>query len=146
MDTMSVNKISRLKLRLQYEFAYKIILNSIIFILVGLCYLFASNILSFNWYSLLFGILAIFFIYLKKNSYLLIEDNTISVYYFKFYKRVEVSVDMIHEIIVNANDNKVEINNKKNKVIQIYLNDLEKEKLLNYIIHNYPNISCIVVE
>ncbi len=134
------------KIRLQYELAIKIIIYSFIIILIGISYLFASNLLTFNIYSVFFALMALFVIYLKRNSYLTIEENVLSVRYLKYYTQIEMSMDDICEIIVNKEKAQVEIKGKQDRSTYIYLDDLAKEKLLHYMVQNYPNISCIVLD
>lgn len=134
------------KIRLQYELAIKIIIYSFIIILIGISYLFASNLLTFNIYSVFFALTALFVIYLKRNSYLTIEENVLSVRYLKYYTQIEMSMDDICEIIVNKEKAQVEIKGKQDRSTYIYLDDLAKEKLLHYMVQNYPNISCIVLD
>ena len=83
---MNNKNIKPLKLNIRFELAYEVISYSILVILIGLAYVFASNLLAFNWYTVIFGVLAIF-IYFKKKKLLLIEKDVLSITIFIFKKK-----------------------------------------------------------
>lgn len=135
-----------IKVRVQYELAYEIIFNSLIIIFVGAAYLFASNLLNFNWYTILFGLTAILLIYFKFESYLQIENDKLTITYCKYIKSLQLDLKTINEIVFYSNKRQVEIKSNGNVVKIIYLNRKMKEKLLNYIVNHYPNIPCIYID
>lgn len=135
-----------IKVRVQYELAYEIIFNSLIIIFVGAAYLFASNLLNFNWYTILFGVTAILLIYFKFESYLQIENDKLTITYCKYIKSLQLDLKTISEIVFYSNKRQVEIKSNGNVVKIIYLNRKMKEKLLNYIVNHYPNIPCIYID
>lgn len=146
MSNMKSNIKPLIKVRVQYELAYEIIFNSLIIIFVGAAYLFASNLLNFNWYTILFGLTAILLIYFKFESYLQIENDELTITYCKYIKSLQLDLKTISEIVFYSNKRQVEIKSNGNVVKIIYLNRKMKEKLLNYIVNHYPNIPCIYID
>lgn len=134
-----------LKLHLQQELAYEIISISIIVILFGLSFLFATNLLSFNWYSIFFAVLFASGIYVKCSSHLVIENNQLTIRYYKFIKPFNLNMTQIDEMIFHHKKRQVQIKNLSGTVTLIYLNRKNKEKLLNYIVQYYPKIDCLFI-
>ena len=87
-----------LKLHIQHELAYEIISISIIVILFGLAFLFATNLLAFNWFTVIFAILFILAIILKKSCQLIIHDNQLKIRYYKLSKTYEVDMSLITQM------------------------------------------------
>ena len=87
------------ELKIQFELAYEIIIYSILMIFIGIAFVFGSNLLTFNWYSLIFAIFALFIIYLKRNSYLVIEDNKLCIIYMKFMYQIHIDLIDIEEFV-----------------------------------------------
>src|SRR5699024_10111441 len=112
-------------------------------ILIGLAYVFASNLLAFNWYTVFFGALAIYLFFLKTKSYLLIEKDILSLYYFNFFKKKKIEMKAIDEFIFYESSRKVEIRSNKQTILIIYLKDKNKKKLLDWLVQHYPNIPCL---
>lgn len=142
---MNNQNIKPLKLRIRYEIAYEIIFSSIIVILLGLAYLFASNLLTFNWYTVAFVLLILYLLYLKYNSYLIIKDDWLSVYYYKYFKKYTVGINNIEEIIFYEDSRKVEIITKDEVILNLYLSERNKEFLLDWFVQYYPSISCLYI-
>lgn len=134
------------KLHIQYELAYEIISYSILIIFIGIAFVFGSNLLTFNWYSLGFAILALCIIYYKRNSYLVIENNKIYVYYMKYIDKIHLDVKDIKEFNFYEQGRRVNIKTKTDKVISIHLSDKNKQKLLDHLVTNYPNIPCLFLK
>jgi len=132
-----------LKLNVRFELAYEVISYSILVILIGLAYVFASNLLAFNWYTVFFGALAIYLFFLKTKSYLLIEKDILSLYYFNFFKKKKIEMKAIDEFIFYESSRKVEIRSNKQTILIIYLKDKNKKKLLDWLVQHYPNIPCL---
>lgn len=133
------------KLPIQQELAYEVISISIIVILFGVAFLFATNLLSFNWYTVLFVLLSLFVIYLKRSCHLVIADNQLTIRYYKFSKPFQIAMDSIAEMTFHEKKRQVKIKNISGAVTFIYLNMKNKEKLLNYIVQHYPEIDCIFI-
>lgn len=140
---MKNKKIEPFRLNVCFELAYEVISYSVFIILAGLAYVFASNLLTFNWYSVIFGLLAIIIFILKKNSYLLIKDDVLYVYYLKFVKKAKIDMKAINEFVFYESNRKVEIRINKRNVLTLYLKDKNKKKLLDWLVQNYPNIPCL---
>ena len=132
-----------LKLHTRFEFAYELIYISSFVILVGLAFLFASNMLSFNWFTVFFGLLAIIFIYLKYQSYLEIENDILTTVYLYFYKKEKIQMITISKFIFYKNSQLVEVKASDRVIGRIYLSEKNKKKLLNYIVHHYPETPCL---
>lgn len=142
---MKNNNIPTIKLRIQYELAYEIIHYSLIFIAFGLAYIFASNLLSFNWFTVLFIILATLLIYFKKENYILIKNNMLQIIYWKFLTSKEIQMKDIKEFTFYEKSRLVEIELSNNEVLTCYLKKKQREKLLNYLILYFPRIPCILI-
>ncbi|HIZ71858.1 MAG TPA: EbsA family protein [Candidatus Atopostipes pullistercoris] len=140
---MNNKNIKPLKLNIRFELAYEVISYSILVILIGLAYVFASNLLAFNWYTVIFGVLAIFLYILKRKSYLLIEKDVLSIYYFYFFKKKKIEMKTIDEFVFYKSSRKVEIRSNNQTILIIYLKDKKKRKLLDWLVQHYPNIPCL---
>lgn len=134
------------KLKIQFELAYEIIIYSILMIFIGIAFVFGSNLLTFNWYSLIFAIFALFIIYLKRNSYLVIEDNKLCISYMKFMDQIHIDLIDIEEFVFYEQGRRVNIKIKTDKLIPIHLSDKNKQKLLDLLVSNYPNIPCLFLK
>lgn len=131
-------------LRIQFELAYEIILTSFLVIFVGLAFLFASNLLSVNWFSVIFGGTAILLFYLKLSSYLKIENDVLSVIYFKKFKYKEFQIITIDEFLFYERSRLVEVMSNGQVIGQIYITDKNKQILLDYLVKQYPKTPCIL--
>lgn len=140
---MKNKKNEPFKLNIRFELAYEVISYSVIIILIGLAYVFASNLLTFNWYTVTFGLLAIFLLVLKINSYLLIENGVLSIFYLKFIKKTKIDMKIINEFIFYESSRKVEIRSNKKTIFTLYLKDKNKKKLLDWLVQHYPSIPCL---
>lgn len=134
-----------LKLHIQHELAYEIISISIIVILFGLAFLFATNLLAFNWFTVIFAILFILAIILKKSCQLIIHDNQLKIRYYKLSKTYEVDMSLITQMTFYQKKRQVSIVNLSGAEVFVYLGMKNKQKLLNYIVKYYPEIDCIVI-
>lgn len=143
---MNDKKMEPFKLKIQFELAYEIIIYSILMIFIGIAFVFGSNLLTFNWYSLIFAIFALFIIYLKRNSYLVIEDNKLCISYMKFMDQIHIDLIDIEEFVFYEQGRRVNIKIKTDKLIPIHLSDKNKQKLLDLLVSNYPNIPCLFLK
>ena len=134
-----------LKLHIQHELAYEIISISIIVILFGLAFLFATNLLAFNWFTVIFAILFILAIILKKSCQLIIHDNQLKIRYYKLSNTYEVDMSLITQMTFYQKKRQISIVNLSGAEVFIYLGMKNKQKLLNYIVKYYPEIDCIVI-
>lgn len=132
-----------LKLRIKYELAYEIIFISSFIILFGLAYLFASNLLAFNWFTVFFGILALVFLYLKYQSYVLIENDVFSIVYLKFITKEKIDMKTVSEFVFYEKSRIVEVKSSNQVIAQIYLTDKNKQKLMDFLVNQYPKLPCI---
>lgn len=132
-----------LKLHIRFEFAYEIIYVSLFIILVGLAFLFASNLLTFNWFTVFFGMLAILFIYLKHQSHLIIKEDVLLTVYLQFYTKENIQMQTIDEFIFYEKSRAVEVKSNEQVIATIYLVDKNKQKLLDHIVNQYPDIPCL---
>lgn len=134
-----------IKLPVHFDLINEIIYKSILIIIFGLGYLFAMNLLRFNWYTVFFAIILFLLVYFKKCSYFKIEDSFLRVIYFKYYKKVEIRLNQIDQCVFYNQRSMVEIKLKNKEKIVVYLKEKDKEKLLNWTIKNYPSISLIYI-
>lgn len=139
---MEKNK-PELKLHVKYELSYEIIFVSSFIILFGIAYVFASNLLTFNWFTVIFGLLAIAFIYLKHQSYLQIDNDILAIVYFKFFTKEKVQLITVSEFVFYENSRLVEVRSSDQVLARVYLTKKNKEKLLNYMVNHYSDIPCI---
>lgn len=140
------NKNESIILPLRFELAYEIIYKSICFILFGLTFLFASNMLRFNWYSVFFGLLTIILIYLRRSSYLIIEEDQLRLIYFKFFEGKKIQLQEVSECFFYDNSELIEIETMGRVRTKIYLKERNKEKLLNWLLRHYPEVSSIYLK
>lgn len=136
-------KNEKLKLRIRFEFAVEVIIFCIIFILFGLAFLFISNLLSFNWISAIFIILGVFLIYLKASSFIELNEETVTIQYFKFFHKRTINIEETDKVIFFENSHLVEIQLKKQETVQFYLNQKNREKLMKFIVKNCPDTPCL---
>ena len=146
VEEMNTKNIEPFKLHIEFELAYEIISYSILMIFIGIAFVFGSNLLTFNWYSLIFAIFALFMIYLKRKSYIVIEDNKLCVYYMKYIDIIHLDMNDIKEFIFYEQGRRVNIKIKTDKLIPIHLSDKNKQKLLDLLVSNYPNIPCLFLK
>lgn len=137
------NNKPELKLHVKYELSYEIIFVSSFIILFGIAYVFASNLLTFNWFTVIFGLLAIAFIYLKHQSYLQIDNDILAIVYFKFFTKEKVQLITVSEFVFYENSRLVEVRSSDQVLARVYLTKKNKEKLLNYMVNHYSDIPCI---
>lgn len=136
------NKNKSIKLPIKFELAYEIIFISSFIILIGTAYLFASNLLAFNWFTVLFGILAIGFLYLKYQSHLLIKNDVLTIIYFKWIPKETIDMKTISEVVFYENSRIVEIKSSDQVLAQMYLTNKNKQKLMDFIVKQYSNLPC----
>lgn len=141
---MEKNK-KTLKLPLQFEFAYEIIYISTVIILIGLAYVFASNLLRINVFTILFAILAAILIYFKWSSYILIEKDTLQLVYFKYNKSEIYHMEEINECVFYERKRLVRIKFDNNRFLRFYISEKNKQRFMNWIVNNYPDISCLYI-
>lgn len=134
-----------LKLRIQFEIAYEIIFISSIIILIGLAYTFALNLLRVNVFTIIFGVLAFFLFYLKCASYLTIQNQQIQFTFFKYRKSPLYEMQDIKEFVFYENKRLVDIHMTHNRTLYFYISEKNKKKLLNWLVNNYPDISCLFI-
>lgn len=139
------NKKNSLQLPLRFELAYEIIYKSLCFISFGLTFLFATNLMRFNMYSVFFGLLTILLIYLKRSTYVLIEDDYLQLVYLKFFKREEIDLEVVTECYFYENSFLIEFKADDATIGSFYLNDRSKEKLLVWCVDQHPEISALFI-
>ena len=135
-----------LKLHIQQELAYEVISVSIIIILFGSAFLFATNLLSFNWYTVLFAFLFMGSLYLKKSCHLIIADDQLIVTYYKVSTPLSIDLTQLTELTFHEKQRQVKLQTTSGTVTLIYLNMKNKQKLLNFIVQYYPTIDCIFIK
>lgn len=140
------NKKEIIKLPIHFDLVNEIIYKSTLIILFGIAYLFALNLLRFNWYSVLFGFLLLLLIYLKRSSHLKMDNNSLTLFYFKFYQAVKIEVDQIDECIFYSGSSLVEVLTKENNKIRFHLKDKNKKMFLDWLIKYCPSISPIYIK
>lgn len=139
------NKNNTIKLPIHLDSINELIYRSVIFIVFGIAYLFAFNFLRFNWYSAFFGLLTLLLIYLKRASYLKIEDDDLKIVYFHFCEAFNLEMDQIEQCIFYEGKRRVDIITAQQDTIQLHLKERHKETLLEGLIQNYPHISPIYI-
>src|SRR5699024_6723750 len=97
------------------------------------------------WYTVIFGVLAIFLYILKRKSYLLIEKDVLSIYYFYFFKKKKIEMKTIEEFVFYKSSRKVEIRSNNQTIIIIYLKDKKKKKLIEKLDKHNKNKNYILV-
>lgn len=137
-------KDKNIKLNIRFELAIEIILFCIIFILFGIAFLFASNLLSFNWVSAISILLALYLIYLKASSTIELKESTMTIKYLKYFNKKTIEVETIDKIIFYEGNHLVEIETKMQETIPFYLTHRNKEKLLRFVVQNCPETPCLV--
>ena len=135
-----------LKLHIQQELAYEVISISIIIILFGISFLFATNLLSFNWYTVLFALLFVVSLYLKRSCHLVIADDQLTVTHYKIATPLSIDMDELSEITFHEKKRQVMLQTTNGTVTLIYLNMKNKQKLLNVVVQHYPTIDCIFIK
>lgn len=133
-------------LKIHYELSYEIIQNSIIIIFLGLSYLFASNLLRMNWYSILFGLIALSIIYFKHTSVLKINKGILCIKYWKFFPYRKFKLTSITQITCYRNKRLIVIKSNQSLLTKIYLKRKNIENLLRYITRYYPDIECLFID
>lgn len=134
------------KIKIGFELAYELIFYSVIIILIGLAFLFASNTLAFNWYTLIFSLFTLLLLYLKKNSYLSIKKETMDIIIFNSIIKKSILLEEITEIVFYEAKRKIIITLTDKKQIIIYLNKKNKKIFLNKMMEDYSNISCFLTK
>lgn len=142
---MESKRTNQLKIRIRYEAAYEIIFSSVIIIFVGLAFLFASNLLAFNWYTVVFGIIGLSLLYLKYSSYVIFDEKNLEIIYFKFFIKETIPLSTIKEFTFYEKSWKTEVKTKRNQKYKFYLSEKNEQILLDWLVNYYPNISCIFV-
>lgn len=139
---MKHNKNEPFKLKIGLELAYEIIFYSLLIIVIGLAYIFASNLLTFNWYTIVFGVVAIFLLFLKQNNFAVIEDGVLTVHYLKFIEYKKIEMKTIDEFIFYEQGRRVEARSNKQTILVLHLKQKNKKILMDWLVQNYPNIPC----
>lgn len=140
------NKKKSIKLSVRFDWINEVIYYSILMIVFASAYLFAFNLLRFNWYSLIFILLTIILIYLKRASYLKISNGQLKVVCLHSYLVLDLPMNQINHFIFYKGKSLVEIKTRSKETFELYLNDKNKESLLSWIITHYPQISPIYIE
>lgn len=131
---------------IQFDFINEIIFKSVIIILFGIAYLFAFNLLRVNLYTILFALLLLILIYLKRKSYLKIDEDYLEIHCFKYYKKVTLKIREVTEIVFYNQQSFIEIKTMDGAKVKVYLKNKNKEKLLNWTIKNCPDIRPIYID
>ncbi len=139
-------KNKTLKLHMKIELAYEVILYSLIFICIGIAYVFASNLLTFNWFTVAFALIAIALIVLKHKSYFKIKEDTLSTYYFHFFRKDTIEMRTVDAFLFYASGTRVELMSNDQAILVLYLKEKNKTILMNWLMHHYPEIPCYVQE
>lgn len=134
-----------MKLHLQQELAYEVISASVLVILFGLAYLFATNLLSVNFFSIIFALLFLLGIYLKLSCHIIISEDQLTICYYKYLESMNVDMKQIDELIFHQKERQIEIKDNNGHATPIFMNMKNKEKLLNYLVQYYPEIDCIFI-
>lgn len=140
---MNKHKKAPLIIHIQHELAYEIISVSVIIILLGITFLTASNLLRFNWYTVIFFILTMGMIYLKWANQLRIKDDQLLISYYRTSAQINIDMHSIQEIVFYKYKRNVEIKTNSGEVIQVFMRLKNQKKLLNYIFQHYPEVKCM---
>lgn len=143
---MKNENIPQIKIRIQWELAYEMIYYSILMIILGLSFIFVSNLLSFNWITGILLIVAIILISLKNESYIIINSNWLEIKYCPFLLNKKIKLESIDEFVFYEAKRLVEIRCHNNRKIECHLAEKQKEKLLIYLIHFCPWIPCLYIQ
>ncbi len=141
-DGMNKNN-ETLKLNIRFEFSIEVILLCLIFILFGLAFLLTSNLLAFNWISVVLILLGFTLIYLKTSSYIELKKDTVTIQYMKYMYKKTLTTHQIKQFVFYKSSLLVEIQAKNQKVVPFYLKQKNRERLLNFLVNHYPDIPCL---
>lgn len=134
---MKRNKI--FKVILSFEPAYQIIYWSICWLTFFIAVIAALEYTTFNWISVLFGILAVGLICLARSLQLSIENQQFIFAYFR--KKKIISAELITKIIFSNTRGLILLNDKDVEPYRFYLNQKNKQRFLTYVKVHYPEIA-----
>lgn len=113
---------TNLKIKLNLEPAFQTIYLSSIFISFCVAVVSTTTIESLNWGTILFLLLAIILLYLKKETYLTINEEELEIRYFAGIKTRIIDLGEINDIVIMNPGGKASLTTADHKVIVFYLN------------------------
>lgn len=126
------------KVILSFEPAYQIIYWSVCWLIFFIAVIAALEYTTFNWISVLFGILAVGLIVLARALQLSIENQQFIFAYFR--KKKIISAESITKIMFSSTRGLILFNNDDVEPYRFYLNQKNKQRFLSYVKVSYPEI------
>ena len=126
------------KVILSFEPAYQIIYWSVCWLIFFIAVIAALEYTTFNWISVLFGILAVGLIVLARALQLSIENQQFIFAYFR--KKKIISAESITKIMFSSTRGLILFNNDDVEPYRFYLNQKNKQRFLSYVKVSYPGI------
>lgn len=123
---------------LSFEPAYQIIYWSVCWLIFFIAVIAALEYTTFNWISVLFGILAVGLIVLARALQLSIENQQFIFAYFR--KKKIISAESITKIMFSSTRGLILFNNDDVEPYRFYLNQKNKQRFLSYVKVSYPGI------
>ncbi|WHZ31622.1 EbsA family protein [Desemzia incerta] len=126
------------KVILSFEPAYQIIYWSVCWLTFFIAVIAALEYTTFNWISVLFGILTVGLIILARALQLSIENQQFIFAYFR--KKKIISAESITKIMFSSTRGLILFNNDDVEPYRFYLNQKNKQRFLSYVKVSYPGI------
>lgn len=120
------------KIPMSLDNAYQIILRSFILFFLLIAIFSASTFQSLNWMTFICVILSGALFAFKKGTYVLVNENEVTCYYFKGLKQTHIPLKDIHTVSVNEKTRLVELISMKDKVLySFHLSQKHQKRLMS---------------
>lgn len=140
-SAMKYNINSKIKLNL--EPAFQTIYLSSIFISFCVAIVFTTTAESLNWGTAFFIGVALVLLYLKKETYLTIDEDKVHLQYFAGLKKVTIPLTDLKVVLISNPGREIRMKLKSKKSYIFYLNKHNQQYLIDYLKKN--NLKVLIV-
>lgn len=134
------------KFNLILEPAFQSMYISAIFISFCLAIIITTTVTRPNWGTAVFVVLTIALMYLKKETYLKISEESLDFRYFAGIKKESVAIKDIEQIIVTDSRTVVKLNRTNQAPYIIYMPKVAQEQLVSWAQQEKINIGTEMIE
>lgn len=131
------------KIKLNLEPAFQTMYLSSIFISFCIAIVFTTTTESLNWGTAFFIVIALILLYLKKETYLTIDEDEVHLQYFAGLKKVTIPLTDLKVVLISnpGREIRIKLNSKKSYIF--YLNKHHQQYLIDYLKKNHLKVIIV---
>ncbi|MFC6464566.1 EbsA family protein [Marinilactibacillus sp. GCM10026970] len=134
------------KFNLILEPAFQSMYISAIFISFCLAIIITTTITKPNWGTVVFAILTIALMYLKKETYLKISEESLDFYYFAGIKKETIAIQDLEQIIITDSKTIVKLKRANQEPYIVYMPRAAQDQLVSWAQQEQINIATEMIE